>query len=119
MIADAAFDAAVGYVISHGVNLALCSQEPANFGQVATYRLAFANGITPGAASDGSPSGRKTTIPATTVVGSAAGTATHWALYDGSVLAATGPLNASLAITSGISYAVAAFDVGIKDAVAI
>lgn len=115
-IPDAAFDLAVGYVITHGTNLALCSTEPTSFAQVATYRLAEKTGITPGAASNATPSGRQTVIPATTVVGTGDGDAAFWALYDGSVLAATGPLETPLAITTGISYDVASFAVGVRDA---
>ena len=116
-IADAALDAGIGYIITHGTKLALCSQEPATFGDVATYRLAEDGTVTCGAAGDGTPSGRKTTVPACDCVASANGTATHWALYDGSVLAATGSLNASIAITSGITYPTTSFDITIKDAV--
>lgn len=117
-INDAAFDLAVGYVVTNGTNLTLCSAEPANYAGIAAVALATKSGVTPGAASDGTPSGRKTTVPATTAVGTANGTAAFWALHSGSVLAASGPLNASLAITSGISYDVSAFDVGVKDATA-
>lgn len=120
LIADAAFDAALGYIITNGTTLHLCSAEPATFGGVAAVTLANRTSVTVGAAANGAVSGRRVTVPATTggtVTGT--GTATHYALVNtaGSILVAAGALASSQALTSGNTVATAAFDITFPDAV--
>ena len=117
-INDLAFDAAIGYLITNGNRLHICSQEPTLVGTL--YSLGNKVSITLGAAGDGTPSGRKTTVPAIsdgTVTGN--GTATHWAIINtaGTILVATGQLSASQAVTSGNTFTLAAFDITVIDAV--
>ena len=119
-ITDVAFDAALAVVIDSSA-LFICSQEPTTYAQAtSTYALGTKASPTLGAAADRTPNGRKTTVSAITDgTVSGTGTATHWALVKatGSLLRATGALSASQAVTSGNTFTLAAFDVGIPDAV--
>lgn len=111
-LASAALDAALGYVITNGTKLSLCSSEPANYAGISAVELAQDASVTVGSAGAGSPSGRKVTVPACDCVASADGDATHWALHDGSsILVATGVLAATVAITDTLTYSTDAFDI--------
>lgn len=118
-VADAALDAALA-VVADSSALFICSQEPTTYAQAsATYALGTKASPTIGAAADRAPNGRKVTIAAITDgTVSGTGTATHWALVKatGSLLRATGALSASQAVTSGNTFTLAAFDIGIPDA---
>lgn len=117
-LADAALDAAIGYVITNGTYLALCSSEPATYSAIAAAQLAQDTTVVPAAASDGVSNGRRTIIPAQQCVATANGSATHWALHNNAgILVATGALSAPIAITSGLTYETAAFSIGVADAV--
>lgn len=118
-IADAAFDAALAIVIDSS-HLYICSQEPTTYAAAtSTYDLGSKATPTIGAAGDRTPNGRKVTVSAITD-GSVtdSGTATHWALVKatGSLLRATGALSAPQSVTSGNTFTLAAFDIGIADA---
>ena len=119
-IADAALDAGLA-VVADSDALYICSQEPTTFAEASsTYALGTKATPSIGAAGDRSPNGRKRTVAAITDgTVTATGTATHWALTkaSGSLLRATGPLTASQVVTSGNTFTLAAFDVGIPDAV--
>lgn len=118
LIADAAFDAGLAYVIANGTKINICSSEPANFAAIAGVTLGNKTGLTCAAASNGAVSGRKTQVPAiTTGTVTGTGTATHWALSDGSaILVATGALTASQAVTNGNTFTLDAIDITIADA---
>jgi len=117
-INDLAFDAAISYLITNGNRLHICSQEPTVVGTL--YSLGNKASITLGAAGGGTPSGRKTTVPAITdgtVTGN--GTATHWAIINtaATILVATGQLSASQVVANGNTFTLGAFDLTITDAV--
>ena len=117
MLADAALDAAIGYVITNGTHLALCSSEPANYGAISAARLAQDATVVPAAATDGASNGRRTIVPVQSCVATGTGTATHWALHNNSaILVATGTLSASISIQSGLTYETAAFSITVADA---
>lgn len=101
-------------------NLYICSQEPVTFtGATTTYKLGTKTSISIGAPADRTPSGRKVTVASfSNGTVDASGTATHWALTKttGSVLMATGALASSQGVTSGNSFSLAAFDIGVPDA---
>ena len=101
-------------------NLYICSQEPVTFaGATTTYKLGTKTSISIGAPADRTPSGRKVTVASfSNGTVDATGTATHWALTKttGSVLMATGALASSQSVTSGNSFSLAAFDIGVPDA---
>ncbi len=118
-MADYVFDAALAKIIE-GNRLDICSSEPATYA-AATGAASLGNDTTVsvGAAADRAPNGRKVTVPITGGNVTATNIATHWALTDpaNSRLLATGALSASQAVTSGNTFALAAFDIGIPDAV--
>lgn len=116
---DYVLDAALAKVQESNA-LYICSSEPATYA-AATTSSALGNKASPtvGAVGDRTPNGRKVTISAITDgTVTATGTASHWALVDtgNSRLIAAGPLSASQVVTSGNTFSLAAFDVGIPDA---
>jgi hypothetical protein len=113
---DSALDAALT-VIATANTLHICSSLPATFANVTSTTLG--NGaITLGAASDGDVSGRKrqvSAVSAQSVTGN--GTATHWALTEGSTLYAAGALSNPQAVVTGNTFSTAAFDIEVRDPV--
>lgn len=120
---DYVLDAALAKLDTEATRLDICSAEPTTYSQATTSgNLSLGNktGITVGAPADRTPNGRRVTIAAITDGSvSANGTATHWALTDpaNSRLLAAGALSASQVVSSGNTFTLAAFDVGIPDAV--
>ena len=117
---DRVLDLGLTVLDTEANRLDLCSQEPTSYAEAtSTYTLGNKTSLSVGAPADRSPDGRKVTIAAIsdgTVTGT--GTATHWALTDtsNSRLLATGALSASQGVTSGNTFTLGAFDVGIPDA---
>lgn len=119
-INDNAFDQGLDYLDTNGTRVDICSQEPTTYAEAtSTYTLGNST-VNTGATTNGAVSGRRVTVPAITgasVTGT--GTATHWALTDGTAtLLATGALSASQAVTSGSTFNLGAFDITFPDAVA-
>lgn len=119
-ITDEAFDQGLDYLDVNGTRLDICSQEPTNYTQATTtYSLGNAT-VNCGATEDGAVNGRKVTVPAVTGTDgsvTASGTATHWALTDGSsLLLATGALASSQAVTAGNNWTSSALTIAIRDA---
>lgn len=117
---DYVLDAALSTLDTEANRLDICSQEPTTYAAAtSTYTLGNKTSLSVGAPADRSPNGRKVTVAAITdgsVTGT--GTATHWAMVDtgNSRLLATGALSSSQAVTSGNTFTLAAFDIGIPDA---
>jgi hypothetical protein len=118
-IADYALDGLVAKLIE-GTRIDICSQEPTTYAEAtSTYSKGNKTSVTAGAAADRTPNGRKTTVPATTGGSvTATATVTHWAWTDpaNSRLLATGALAASQAVTSGNTFSLGSFDLGVPDA---
>ena len=116
-IIDAAFDAALNYIKTNGTTLHICSAEPANYAAISAIELGVAAVSLTGPAA-GDTSGRKVTIPAVTADDvDATGTASYWALSNGSdTLIASGSLSSNVAVSSGGTYNFAATDIEIIDA---
>lgn len=94
--------------------LHICSQEPATYANVATYTLGNKATPTVGGPGAGSPNGRQVTISAITDGSvTATGTASHWALVDGTRLLAANSLSSSIAVTSGNAFSLAQFTIRI------
>ena len=95
------------------------SQEASTYAEAnSTYALGNSTSLSIGAPADRSGGGRKVAVASITdgsVTGT--GTATHYALVDVSNtrLLATGALTASQSVTSGNTFTLAAFDIGIPD----
>ena len=120
-IADYILDLALAEFDTNATHLYITSQVATTFTEATdTYALGVKTSLSIGAPGDRTPNGRKVTVAAITdgsVTGTA--TATHWAITKttGSTLMATGPLSSSQAVTSGNTFTLAAFDIGIPDAV--
>lgn len=101
----------------------ICSQEPATYTEAtSTYSKGNkdhgAAGSAFGAPADRSPSGRKVTSTAVTDGAvTATATVTHYAVSDvgNTRLLAANALSSSQAVTSGNSFSLPAFDIGIPD----
>lgn len=115
-VADAALDAALNWVVTNGTTLHICSSEPANYAAIAAAELASA-AVTVGAVSDRTGGGRKVTVPALTDEDvDTSGTASHWALSNGTdTLVATGSLASSASVDAAGTLSTTAFDIGLPD----
>lgn len=119
-INDEVFDQGLDYADVNGTRLDLCSQAPTTYAEATTtYTLANKTGLNTGATVAGATDGRRVQIPTFSdgsVTGT--GTATHWALTDGTAtLIAVGTLSTSQAVTSGNTWGIsAAISITIRDA---
>ncbi len=100
-------------------NLYICSQEPTTYTEAqTTYKLATKASPTIAAPSDRSGGGREIVVSAITdgTVDST-GTGTHYAFTDNSAskLLATGALSSSQSLTSGNTFTLTEFAIGIPD----
>ena len=118
---DYCLDLALAYLDTSGNRLDICSTEPTTYTQATvTYTLGNKTALSIGAPTDRSPNGRKVIVAAITD-GTVTGTATaaFWSIVDtgNSRLIATGSLSATQSVTSGNTFTLDAFDIGIPDAV--
>lgn len=114
---DEALDQGLDWVDTNGTRIDICSQEPTTYTEAtSTYTLGN-DTVNTGATEDGDTSGRKVVVPAITAGSvTSTGTATHWALTNGSdTLIATGALSSSQAVTSGNTFTLTAIDITIPD----
>ena len=119
-LADAVFDNGLSTLNTAVTRLDICSQEPATYGAATTagtYSLGNKTSLSVGAPGDRSGGGRKVTVPAISDGSvTTTGTASHWALTNGTdTLYATGALSASQGVTSGNTFTLTTFDIGIPD----
>lgn len=120
-IADVVRDSGLSYADTNGTRIDICSQEPTTYSQATTagtYSLGNKTGLNTGAPADGTTDGRRVIVPAITD-GSVTntGTASHWALTDGSsVLIATGALTATQSVTASNTFTLDAISITIRDA---
>lgn len=117
-INDEVFDQGLDYADTNGTRIDITSQEAVSYTEAtSTYTLGN-DTVNTGATEAGATDGRRVIVPAITagsVTGT--GTASHWALTDGtSVLIATGALSAPQAVTSGNTFTLDAISITIRDA---
>ena len=120
LIADYILDLSLADLDTAAATLYITSAEATTYAE-ASSTFALGNKATPtiAAPSDKGGGGREVVVSAITD-GSVTGTntATHWALTkDGTTLMATGALASSQAVTSGNTFTLAAFAIGLPDAV--
>ncbi len=117
-INDEVYDQGLGWAITNGTVMSICSGEPANYGAIAGLELGEKTSLTVSAPQDGVPDGRRVEVPAITDGDiTADGTASHWALHDNvSVLVATGALGATQGVTNGNTFTLGATSIIIRDA---
>lgn len=119
LIADYILDLALSELDTATTTLYITSAEATTYTEASsTYALGNKSSLSIGAPADRTPNGRKVTVAAITdgsVTGT--GTATHWAITkSGTTLMATGSLSSSQSVTTGNTFTLGAFDIGIPDA---
>ncbi len=118
-INDEVFDQGLDYADANGTRVDICSQEPTSYSAAtSTFTLGNKTTLNTGSTQAGATDGRRVIVPAITDGSvTATGTATHWALTNGSdTLIATGALTASQAVTSGNAFTLDAISLTIRDA---
>lgn len=119
-INDRVFDNGLTVLDTEANRLDITSQEATTYTEAtSTYTLGNKTALSIGAPADRTPNGREVTVAAISD-GSVTGTntATHWAIVDtgNSRLLATGALASSQAVTTGNTFTLGAFAIGIPDA---
>ena len=116
---DRVLDNGLTVLDTEATRVDITSQEATSYAEAtSTYTLGNETSISISAPADASPNGRKVTLSAISGASvTATGTATHFAISDTSNtrLLATGSLSASQAVTSGNTFTLATFDIGIPD----
>lgn len=116
---DRVFDNGLTVLDTEANRIDVTSQEATTYTEAtSTYTLGNSTSLSVGAPADRSGGGRKVAVAAITdgsITGT--GTATHYAIVDtsNSRLLATGSLTASQSVTSGNTFTLATFDIGIPD----
>jgi hypothetical protein len=116
-INDEVRDQGLDWADTNGTRLEVCSSEPANYAAIAGVALGNKT-VNTGVTAAGATDGRRVTVPAITDGAvTATGTASHWALHDGSsLLVASGALSATQALTNGNTFTLDAISITIRDA---
>lgn len=118
-LGDLVFDSGLDYIADYTENLYILSADPGlTWSNIATYSLGSQASPTIASPTDRTAGGREVVISEiTTGTVTATGTATHYALTDDSatVILATSTLSASLSVTSGGTFALESFTIGIPD----
>ena len=113
------FDSGLSVLDTEANKIVITSQEATTFTNAnATYALGNSTSLSIAAPSDRSGGGREVVVAAITDGSvTATGTATHYAIVDtvNSRLLATSTLSASQSVTSGNSFTLASFTIGIPD----
>ena len=116
---DRVFDNGLTVLDTEANRIDITSQEAASYAEAtSTYTLGNSTSLSIGAPADRSGGGREVTAAAISdgsVTGT--GTATHYAIVDtiNSRLLATGTLTASQSVTSGNTFTLSSFTIGIPD----
>ncbi len=101
--------------------LHICSAEPTS--RANAISLSLGSKSSPGIGAKGNsttPAGRKRTVSAITDgTVSADGTASHWALIDGTRLIAANSLASSKSVANGGTFTLDAFDIVVEDATSL
>lgn len=118
---DRVFDNGLTVLDTEANKITITSQEATTYTEGnATYALGNSTSISISAPADRTGGGRKVTVSAITGGSvTVTGAATHYAILDtvNSRLLATGSLTASQAVTSGNTFTLSTFDIGIPDPV--
>ena len=118
-LADRVFDNGLTVLDTEANRLDICSSAPTTYTEaITTYSLGNKTSLSVGAPADRTGGGREVTVAAFTdgsVTGT--GTAAYYSLVDttNSRLLAQGALSSSQAVTSGNTFSISAFKIGIPD----
>jgi len=116
---DRVLDSGLSVLDTEANKIVVTSQEATTYTEAnATYALGNSTSLSIGAPADRSGGGREVTVAAIadgSITGT--GTATHYAIVDtvNSRLLATSTLSASQSVTSGNTFTLASFTIGIPD----
>ena len=117
-INDSVFDSGLSWADTNGTRLDITSTDPVGVYATVTGNTLGNDTVNTGTPEAGATDGRRVIVPAITagsVTGT--GTATHWALTDGSAnVVASGLLTASQAVTSGNTFTLDAISITLRDA---
>ena len=117
-ISDSVFDSGLSYADTNGTRIDIVSTDPTGVYATVTTNTLGNDTVNTGAPQAGATDGRRVIVPAITagsVTGT--GTATHWALTNGTnTVIASGALSASQAVTSGNTFTLDAISITIRDA---
>jgi hypothetical protein len=118
-LADRVFDNGLTVLDTEANKILLTSQEATTYTEAnATYALGNSTSLSVGAPADRTGGGREVTVAAISDGSiTASGTATHYAIVDtvNSRLLATGSLTESQVVTSGNTFTLGSFTIGIPD----
>ena len=118
-LADRVFDNGLTVLDTEANRIDITSQEVTTYAEAtSTYTLGNSTSLSIAAPSDRSGGGREVVVSAISDGSvSGTGTATHYAIVDtsNSRLLATGSLSASQSVTSGNTFSLASFTIGIPD----
>lgn len=117
---DRVFDNGLTVLDTEANAIHVTSAEATDFANVSSVTLGNSTSLSIGAPADRTGGGREVTVAAITdgsITGT--GTATHYAIVDtvNSRLLVTGSLTASQSVTSGNTFSLASFKIGIPDPV--
>jgi len=118
-LADRVFDNGLSVLDTEANRIDITSQEAASYAEAtSTYTLGNSTTLSIGAPADRTGGGRQVTVAAISdgsVTGD--GTATHYAIVDtvNSRLLATGSLTASQVVSTGNTFTLGSFTIGIPD----
>ena len=117
-INDEVFDQGLDYADTNGTRIDIVSTDPGGTYATVTGNTLGNDTVNTGTTEAGATDGRRVIVPAITagsVTGT--GTATHWALTNGSdTVIASGALSSSQAVTSGNTFTLDAISITIRDA---
>lgn len=118
-LADRVLDQGLNILDTEANKITITSQESTTYASAnSTHALGASTSLNIGSPADRSGGGREVTVQAITDGSvSSSGTATHYAILDtsNSRLLATGSLASSQSVTSGNSFTLATFTIGIPD----
>lgn len=118
-LADRVFDNGLTVLDTEANRIDITSQEATTYAEAtSTYTLGNSTSLSIGAPADRTGGGREVVAAAISDGSvSGTGTATHYAIVDtsNSRLLATGSLSASQSVTSGNTFSLASFTIGIPD----
>lgn len=118
-ISDRVLDNGLTVLDTEANKITVTSQESTTYASAnSTHALGSSTSLSIGAPADRSGGGREVTVAAISDGSiSATGTATHYAILDtaNTRLLATGSLSASQSVTSGNTFTLATFKIGIPD----
>lgn len=113
------FDNGLSYIVSNAENIHICSADPGStFSNIATYGLGVKSSPSIASPSDRTAGGREVITSAFTDGSvTTTGDATHYAITDDSAseILASSTLAATLSVTSGGSFGLESFTIGIPD----